>query len=92
MDGQQRLTTLFLILQYIRLNGFPTAYPRYSLEYETRPDSQAYLSELNPDDHTCNIDFFQICKAYVCIREWFKRQGNELQAAIDFYTAMSKSD
>lgn len=91
VDGQQRLTTLFLILQYIRLNALPTAHPRYLLEYETRPDSQAYLSELNPDDHTRNIDFFHIYKAYVCIREWFERQGNELQAAIDFYTAMSKS-
>jgi hypothetical protein len=90
VDGQQRLTTLFLILQYIRRNALPAAHPRYSLEYETRPDSHAYLSELNPEDHTRNIDFFHIYRAYECIREWFERQGNQLQAAIDFYTAMSK--
>jgi hypothetical protein len=90
VDGQQRLTTLFLIFQYIQHHALPTAHPRYTLEYETRPDSQAYLSDLNADDHTRNIDFFHIFTAYECIREWFERQGNPLQAAIDFYTSMSK--
>lgn len=89
VDGQQRLTTLFLILQYIRNLGLPTD-PRYSLEYETRPGSQTYLSELKPEDHTRNIDYFHMYKAYECIRNWFGRQDNELQAAIDFYTAASK--
>ncbi|WP_203723598.1 DUF262 domain-containing protein [Actinoplanes teichomyceticus] len=90
VDGQQRLTTLFLILEYIRRNALPAANPRYSLEYETRPESHVYLSELNADDHTRNIDFFHIYQAYECIRGWFERQPNQLQAAIDLYTAMSK--
>ena len=30
-------------------------------------------------------------KAFQCIRAWFERQVNPLQAAIDFYTATSKS-
>ncbi len=50
IDGQQRLTTLFLILQYIHRNGLPKAQPRYSLEYQTRPASQVYLCELNEED------------------------------------------
>lgn len=90
IDGQQRLTTLFLILQYIQKH-LPAAQPRYTLEYQTRPDSAAYLSELNPDQQQNNIDFFHIFKALQCIRTWFERQDNPLQAAIDFYTATSKS-
>ncbi len=90
IDGQQRLTTLFLILQYIQ-NHLPAARPRYILEYETRPDSQAYLSNLNPDQQQDNIDFFHIFKAFECIESWFERQIDPLQAAIDFYTATSKS-
>lgn len=91
IDGQQRLTTLFLILQYIQRNGLPTAHPRYSLEYETRPASQAYLSELRADDRENNIDFFHIFQAYECIRDWFERQPDPVLAAIDFYSATSKS-
>ncbi|MBM4722847.1 DUF262 domain-containing protein [Rhodococcus hoagii] len=91
IDGQQRLTTLFLILQYIQLNALPAAHPRYSLEYETRPSSQAYLSDLRAEDREKNIDFFHIFQAYECIGEWFERQPNMIQAAIDFYTATSKS-
>lgn len=90
IDGQQRLTTLFLILQYIQTH-LHAAEPRYRLEYETRPDSETYLTELNPDRQQDNIDFFYIFKAFECIRSWFERQPNSLQSAIDFYTATSKS-
>lgn len=43
VDGQQRLTTLFLILRYIQRH-LPTASLKYSLEYETRPSSAEYCS------------------------------------------------
>ena len=38
VDGQQRLTTLSLILRYIQQH-LPTASLKYSLEYETRASS-----------------------------------------------------
>ena len=91
IDGQQRLTTLFLILRYIQGHALPAAEPRYTLQYETRPGTQAYLSELEASEHESNIDFFHIYKAYECIRDWFQRQDNPVQAEIDFYTATSKS-
>ena len=91
IDGQQRLTTLFLILQYIQRTALPFASLRYSLEYETRPSSQDYLRDLREEDKEKNIDFFHIFQAYECIRGWFERQPDVAQAAIDFYTATSKS-
>ena len=90
VDGQQRLTTLYLILQFIERNYLPTAHAGYSLEYETRPDSAAYLQTLDPSLANENIDFFHIFSAYKVIEGWFASQPNSLQAAIDFYTAASK--
>lgn len=91
IDGQQRLTTLFLILQYIQKHALPSARPRFTLDYETRPKSRQYLFSLAPDERSTNIDYFHIFKAFESVREWFERQPNPLQAAIDFFTATSKS-
>src|SRR4051794_11827431 len=44
IDGQQRLTTLFLILRYIQ-SHLPTAKIGYSIEYATRELSAEYLQE-----------------------------------------------
>lgn len=91
IDGQQRLTTLYLILLYIRRgNLLPAAEVRYSLEYETRKDSKAYLEDPVAELHEKNIDFFHISKAYEAIDSWFMVRGHrKLQAAIDFYSALS---
>lgn len=91
IDGQQRLTTLYLILLYIRReNLLPAAEVRYSLEYETRVGSKAYLENPTAELHETNIDFFHIYKAYEAIGAWFAERGHRrLQAAIDFYSALS---
>ena len=47
VDGQQRLTTLYLILQVIKSSALPSATPGYSLEYETRPGSREYLDQVD---------------------------------------------
>jgi len=76
VDGQQRLTTLSLILRYIQQH-LPTASLKYSLEYETRPSSAAYLQHPTLEDSQTNIDFFHIFSAFECVREWFDGQGNQ---------------
>lgn len=90
VDGQQRLTTLYLILQFIAQQYLPTARAGYSLEYETRPGSAIYLQSLDPATANENIDYFHIYAAYQVIEGWFGAQPDQLQAAIDFYTAASK--
>lgn len=90
VDGQQRLTTLFLILRDIR-RSLPSANARFELEYETRVGSQDYLKEPDEAGSTRNIDFFHIHKAASTIRSWFEALGaGEIQAAIDFYTDLSR--
>lgn len=89
VDGQQRLTTLFLIFQYMKSEGLQSLGAGYSLRYETRTDSAAYLDELDPDLSQENIDFFHIYEAYRCIREWFDaHEGRRQYVANKFYGAL----
>lgn len=90
IDGQQRLTTLSLILRYIRQH-LPAARLKYSLEYETRAASAEYLQNPTSENSQSNIDFFHIFGAFECIREWFEGQGNPTLAAINFYKYLSES-
>lgn len=79
IDGQQRLTTIFLILSYF--NNRLVADERktlFALNYETRENSASYLRSLDEELHQENIDFFHIWQAYQAIREWFKPRSNRL--------------
>jgi hypothetical protein len=89
VDGQQRLTTLFLITKYIatKIND---ARVDYWLTYETREGSRQYLEGLDPSRRDENIDFYHMARAYDAIVEWFGDQPNAGQAAIDIHSALSK--
>lgn len=71
IDGQQRLTTLYIIMSC--LDAFFEA--KYSIEYETRPGSQQFLDNIDEDD-TSNIDYYHIGKAHKVINEWFSEKIN----------------
>lgn len=78
IDGQQRLTTIFLILNYLNQGYAENRRKRlFSLEYETRNGSEDFLknrlSEENIDD--TNIDYFFISSAYQTIANWFIDKG-----------------
>lgn len=90
VDGQQRLTTLLLILQYIQQH-LPKASLKYELEYETRPASAGYLQHPTLEKSQDNIDFSHIFNAFECIREWFDTQDNPTLEAINFYKYFSES-
>ncbi len=72
VDGQQRLTTLYLVLQYMKHQQLQNAEPTYSLTYETREGSQAYLQRPTEEESRSNIDFFHLFQAYKCIESWFE--------------------
>jgi Trp operon repressor len=87
VDGQQRLTTLYLIFLHIKREYFPASAPPFSLEYETRPRSREYLVALDETQKDENIDFFHMYGAYECIRNWFAGRGTRRQNdALRFYT------
>lgn len=89
IDGQQRLTTISLILTY--LNEEP-----YSLTYETRPDSFQFLKgikeEIEKEKDARNIDFHFFENAFVTIQDWFERpRDNRRTLRQKFLIALGES-
>lgn len=72
IDGQQRLTTLYLIYRFMK-NAAPMFYgePAFSLIYETRAKSEEFLRTVDMDRREENIDFWFIANAYETISKWF---------------------
>ena len=72
IDGQQRLTTVYLIYYYLRQKlGEDISLP-FHLTYMTRPGSTEYLRNPTLDKKDDNIDFFHMYVALQCINEWFQ--------------------
>ena len=78
IDGQQRLTTLFLIYTYMHKfsGGFIEA-PNFSLEYETRDKSAEFLANIDAARKEDNIDFYFMVNAYEKIEQWFDSKGQK---------------
>lgn len=76
IDGQQRLTTIFILLQYFKrlLEDDYFIENVYSISYETRSNSQNFLDKIEKVDeiNKMNIDFFYMSKTYITIKAWFK--------------------
>lgn len=75
IDGQQRLTTLYLIYVYMNKasNGFMSE-PKFSIAYETRKKSEGFLRKPDVSKKEDNIDFFFIYEAYKTIEDWFSQK------------------
>ena len=90
IDGQQRLTTLFILLQYIKREFKPRIVIKYELSYETRDKSAEFLNNIDASLADSNIDFFHIYQAYQAIDGWFKSQEDDVVAADDIYGYLVK--
>lgn len=88
IDGQQRLTTLYLIYKYIHNKMPDLPEPQFHLIYETRKSSAAFLKEIDLSKENDNIDFWFISNAYKKIEEWFS-QGNPFENATRRYKFLS---
>jgi hypothetical protein len=90
VDGQQRLTTLYLVLRSIK-NFLPQSELRYSLTYETRPGSAFYLDDPQEESSAGNIDYFHMYQAFSAIQAWFEEQDNATLAAINLFQALTST-
>lgn len=70
VDGQQRLTTIKLILYGLGMLS-------YTIEYETRKGSADYLEKLRSDtvskDFESNIDYYHMWNAFVTVKRWLSQ-------------------
>ena len=93
IDGQQRLTTLYLIFQFMKDKKWRVNAAPYSIRYETRPNSTSYLQSLNPALAMSNIDFYHLRQAYEQIEEWFTKDLDSFaqeDKANDFFGHLTK--
>lgn len=66
IDGQQRLTTIYIILRCLDSDE------SYSLEYATRAKSREFLLNMDKYDERDNIDFYYMAQARKTVNEWLK--------------------
>lgn len=81
VDGQQRLTTLLLILRC--LNSYASQKKQmetFTLAYETRPSLDGFLAEPTQKSANSNIDYYHLFDAIDTIEKWFDDHDNEVDA------------
>ena len=87
IDGQQRLTTLYLIMKY--LSTFNDV--KYDIEYTTRGGSKELLKSIDKIDinsNSKNIDELFIKKSYGIISSWFNGEKSKM---MNFATKLENS-
>lgn len=93
IDGQQRLTTIFLLYKYlVAVKGWDEATLKeeedgkelYHILYETREDSALFLDTLSLNiindgqEYKENIDFYHMASAFKYIDNWIKNEGKQI--------------
>ncbi len=86
VDGQQRLTTILLILSHFNRRLMPEERkPLFSLTFETRPAFDQFLDDPSEAQARRNVDFFHLHQAILQIRDWFREHPHstgDLESAL----------
>ncbi|OMP75084.1 DUF262 domain-containing protein [[Flexibacter] sp. ATCC 35208] len=80
VDGQQRLTTIRILMEYLIANHLRGAtlkseYKKevYSIHYQTRMESEQFLQRIE-ENVGHDIDLYHMSRAYTAVRLWFEKQ------------------
>lgn len=89
IDGQQRLTTIYIILKYLEeaRNIIFSETKIFDIEYETRKQSKNFLAKGLFNINKSNPDFYYMSSAYQTIKSWFEE--HKINKA-DFLNALLK--
>lgn len=91
IDGQQRLTTIYLIYRYLMEMKQVTperlkvdeGKEEFHIYYATRPKSASFLKDISmshqeAEEDLDNIDFFHMGRAFSYIDQWIADEGREI--------------
>ena len=87
LDGQQRLTTIYLLLFYLDTRRREEGYdkPLFTLTYATREDSADFLAKKlfasEEAEEASNVDYHYMRAAYGYIEDWFTQAPKHPGAA-----------
>src|SRR5665213_1308735 len=91
IDGQQRLTTILLILHYLNETEFKIPKPVFEITFDTREQQESFLSVIT-DKEKCadDIDLYHLNQAYTKIQNWFTTQ-EKIKPSVkgDFYSILT---
>ena len=95
VDGQQRLTTIFIFMK-IAEQEIRSAKPPYTLEFQTRGSSSDFLNKLSDDidldtNRNENIDYYHISNAYEVMNKWLDEQDDKSVSIQELNTKIRKS-
>lgn len=80
IDGQQRLTTIFIILNILSSHLNILSSQKLSLKYQTRPYSEIFLENISGDKPEAeNIDFYFMLSAKKTIEEWIDEHPETIE-------------
>ncbi|WP_270983539.1 DUF262 domain-containing protein [Campylobacter upsaliensis] len=73
IDGQQRLTTIFLMIKFLQNRDY------FTIDYQSRLKSAEFLKNIqhNNADKDKNIDFYHFDKAYSYIKGFFENDNTD---------------
>lgn len=76
IDGQQRITTLYLIYKYMhKKNPEISGEPKFFISYnEARRQTSEFLKEMDLTKENDNIDLYFLSNAYKTIESWFSNE------------------
>lgn len=92
IDGQQRLTTIYIILKYVK-EFLPKSQLKFSIDYQTRKNSRKFLESIDfklSANETNIIDEYFFNEATKTIVEWFRAQDDESQTAIELSSKLNR--
>ncbi len=99
VDGQQRLTTIYILLSYLKeaIKLLKLGSNLFSIEYETREkenySSKEFLiniTSITAIDKT-NIDFYRMSDAFLIIKKWFDENEANINVG-DFCNGLLKTN
>lgn len=92
IDGQQRLTTIYILLTYMKREEYkPRIEIPFEIEYSIRKGSADFLKNITEEKASEYIDYWYIYQTYSTIGNWISRQQNPSSAVDDIYGYLVKN-
>ena len=90
IDGQQRLTTIYIIFSVLKDIKRLIEEKNFTIEFETRKDSERFLQNIDLTRKDENIDYYHICRAFETIERWFTSKPGTVR--LDFLNSLLRDD